>query len=135
MAPARLRTSLMIGFAILALVLASVGLYGVIAFSVSQQTQEIGVRIALGAQGTQIVSMVLASGARLSGLGITLGVCGALALSKILDKEQLLFEVNPRDGLTLAVVAAVLGLVTLVSSFVPAWRATRIDPMRALRTE
>jgi putative ABC transport system permease protein len=135
MAPARFRTSLMIGFAALALVLASVGLYGVIAFAVAQQTQEIGVRIALGAQGTQIVSMVLASGARLSGLGITLGVCGALALSGILEKEQLLFGVSPRDGLTLAVVAAVLGLVTLVASFVPAWRAASIDPMRALRTE
>ena len=135
MAPARFRTSLMIGFAILALVLATVGLYGVIAFSVAQQTQEIGVRIALGAQGTQIISMVLASGARLSGLGIALGVCGALALSRILEKEQLLFGVSPRDGLTLAVVAGVLGLVTFVASFVPARRAASIDPMRALRME
>jgi len=135
MAPARFRTSLMIGFAILALVLATVGLYGVISFSVAQQTQEIGVRIALGAQGTQILSMVLASGVRLSGLGITLGVGGALALSKILEKEQLLFGVSPRDGLTLAAGAGVLGLVTLVASFVPARRAASIDPMRALRAE
>jgi ABC-type antimicrobial peptide transport system permease subunit len=131
----RFRTSLLIGFAILALLLASVGLYGVIAFSVAQQSQEIGVRIALGAQGTQIISMVLASGARLGGWGITLGVLGALALSRIFEKEQLLFGVSPRDGLTLAVVAAVLGLVTLVASFVPAWRAASVDPMRALRTE
>ena len=135
MAPARFRTSLMIGFAILALVLATVGLYGVIAFSVARQTQEIGVRIALGAQGSQIVSMVLASGARLGGLGITLGVGGALALSGILEKEQMLFGVSPRDGLTLAVGAGLLGLVTLVASFVPAWRAASIDPMRALRAE
>jgi len=125
----------MIGFAALALVLASVGLYGVIAFSVAQQTQEIGVRIALGAQRTQIISMVLASGAQLSGLGITLGLCGALALSRILEKEQLLFGVSPRDGLTLVVVAGVLGLVTFVASFVPARRAASIDPMRALRAE
>jgi len=135
MAPARFRTSLMIGFAALALVLASVGLYGVIAFSVAQQTQEIGVRIALGAQRTQIISMVLASGAHLSGLGITLGLCGALALSRILEKEQLLFGVSPRDGLTFAVVAGVLGLVTFVASLVPARRAASIDPMRALRAE
>jgi predicted permease len=135
MAPARLRTLLMIGFAILALVLATVGLYGVIAFSVAQQTQEIGVRIALGAQGTQIISMVLASGALLSGLGIALGFCGELALSRILEKEQLLFGVSPRDSLTLFVVAGVLGLVTFVASFVPARRAASIDPMHALRME
>ena len=135
LAPARFRTSLMIGFAALALLLASVGLYGVIAFSVAQRTQEIGVRMALGARGGQIASMVLASGARLSGLGIALGLCGALALSKVLDNGQLLFGVGARDGLTLAVVAGVLGLVSLVASLVPARRAAGIDPMRALRTE
>jgi putative ABC transport system permease protein len=135
LAPARFRTSLMIGFAALALVLASVGLYGVIAFAVAQRTQEIGVRIALGARGAQILAMVLASGAQLAALGIALGLAGALALSTFLDRQQLLFGVGARDGLTLAAVAVGLGLVSLVASLVPARRAARIDPMRALRTE
>ena len=135
LSPGRFRTSLMVGFASLALLLAGVGLYGVIAFAVAQQTQEIGVRIALGAQRAQITRMVLTRGARLGAAGILLGFGGALALSEFMEKEQLLFGVSPRDWLTLTAVAALLGAVTLAASYLPARRAASVDPMRALRMD
>jgi len=135
LSPWRFRTSLMTAFAGFALLLAAVGLYGVIAFAVAQQTQEIGVRIALGAQRVQITRAVLGSGARLGGAGIVIGVGCALALSQAMEKEELLFGVGSRDWLSLSVGAVVLGVVTLFASYVPARRAASVDPMRALRME
>ena len=125
----------MTAFAGFALLLAAVGLYGVIAFAVAQQTAEIGVRIALGAQRVQITRAVLSSGARLGGAGIVIGVGCALVLSQVMEKEELLFGVGSRDWLSLSVGAVVLGVVTLFASYVPARRAASVDPMRVLRME
>lgn len=120
-------------FAVVAALLAAVGLYGVIAFAVAQRTREIGVRMALGARAGQILSGVLGSGARLAVGGITVGLVAALAMSRVLG--SLLFDVSPTDPLTLGAVAVALGAVTLLACWIPARRASRVDPMAALRTE
>lgn len=120
-------------FATVAALLAAVGLYGVIAFAVAQRTRELGVRVALGAQAHQIVTGVLAEGGRLAFVGIGLGVVAALAASRVLD--SLLFGVSPTDPLTLAIVAVALGSITLLACWIPARRASRVDPMVALRSE
>lgn len=133
MAPTRFRTALMIGFALLALMLSTVGLYGVIAFAVSQQRQEIGVRIALGARPGQIVSRVLASGMRLAAVGIALGLCCALLLASVLESQRLLFGVSSRDAASFGVVVLLLAAVTCMACLLPARRAAATDPMRALR--
>ena len=116
--------------ATVALGLGTVGLYGVISYLVVQRTNEIGVRMALGAQPGQVRRMVVAQGARLGGIGIALGVIGALALSGAI--RDMLFETRPWDPATLAFVSAFLAGVALLASYVPASRASRIDPVRAL---
>jgi predicted permease len=121
------------GFAALALVLGVIGLYGVIAYSVSQRTREVGVRMALGAQRSAVYRMVLQEAGILSAIGIVAGVLCSLASATLMQK--LLFETPPRDVSTLAVVAGVLGMASLLASYVPARQAASVDPVEALRAE
>jgi len=120
-------------FAGLALVLAAVGIYGLMAYTVSQRTHEIGVRMAVGARQSQVLKLVVASGARLALLGILLGTAAALALTRLM--ASLLFDVRPTDPLTFALVASLLALAACAACYIPARRATRVDPMVALRYE
>jgi predicted permease len=129
----RFRTTLIGAFALLALLLAAVGIYGVIAYSVSQRTQEIGVRMALGAGRWDVLSMILREGAVLAATGIAIGLAGAMALTRLLS--DLLFSVKPTDPLTFAGVSLLLALVSICAGFLPARRAPRNDPLTALRWE
>ena len=129
----RFRTVLLGVFALLALVLAATGLYGVLAYLVATRIAEIGVRLALGASRREIAWIVLCRGGWLAGLGLLLGTAGALALSGVI--RGLLFEVSPTDTGTFACVAATLGVVALAACLVPAWRAVTVDPASVLRQE
>ena len=127
-------TTLLLGlFAAVAVVLAVVGIYGVIAYSTAQRTQEIGIRMALGADRGTIVRMVLAGGLRIAAAGLVLGVLGALTLTQVLS--SLLFGVSARDPLTFVLVPAALLLVSLAACWIPARRAMRVEPVIALRPE
>ncbi|MGC1106635.1 MAG: ABC transporter permease [Candidatus Acidiferrales bacterium] len=120
-------------FAALALILASVGIYGLMAYGVSQRTHEIGVRMALGAQRRDVLCLVVGDGAKLAFAGIVVGVLGALAVTRLMI--SLLFEVKPTDPATFAAVAILLSVVALGACYIPARRAMKIDPMVALRYE
>ncbi|HTQ84619.1 MAG TPA: ABC transporter permease [Candidatus Solibacter sp.] len=120
-------------FAALALLLAAVGIYGTTSFSVAQQTREIGVRRALGAQAGTVLWMVLAQGARVVGVGIAVGILGALAVTQLM--KQSLFDVSTADPFTYLAVIGVLAAVAAAASAIPAWRATKIEPLAALRYE
>ena len=131
--PQRLTVQLLGSFAALALVLACLGLYGVLTYTVGQRTREIGVRMALGAQRGEVISLILKYGAKLAGIGLGLGLVIALSLARLL--KTVLYEVSPFDPMSFSLVATVLALVGVGACLIPARRATKIDPMEALRTE
>jgi putative ABC transport system permease protein len=118
-------------FAAIALVLAAVGVYGVISYAVSQRTQEIGVRVALGAQRGDVMKLVVGHGALLGGLGIAIGLAGALGVTRFL--RTMLFGVSPFDPVSFVGVSLMLTVIALLASYVPARRAARVDPVEALR--
>jgi predicted permease len=129
----RLNVTLLASFAGLALVLAALGLYGVVAYSVTQRTGEFGIRFALGARPADVLCLVLGQATRLVALGLLVGLIGALALGRVV--ESLLFGVHAYDVATYAGVILVLGAAALVAAWLPARRAAKVDPMTALRTE
>ena len=129
----RLNAILLGGAALLALILAAVGIYGVLSFSVEQRQQEIGVRMALGAQRSHVLSMVLQNGVHLAGTGLVIGITGALILTRLM--RTLLFNVSPYDPMILILVSVLLSIVAVVACLLPAYRATKTDPLRTLRYE
>jgi putative ABC transport system permease protein len=129
----RFNTLLLTLFASLALVLAAIGIYGVMSYAVTQRTHEIGVRMALGAQQNDVLRMIVANAMWLAVIGLVAGLVGSLIATRLLS--GLLFEVNPTDPLTFLVITAILGLIALLAGFIPARRATRVDPIVALRYE
>ncbi len=129
----RFSTTVITGFALLALILCASGIYGIISFTTSQRTREIGVRMALGADAPMIRRMVLREGSVVIAIGLIVGLAAALVSSRFL--QTLLFEIRPSDPVTMAGVSIGLGLVGLAACYVPARRATRIDPLTALRTD
>jgi len=133
MAQPRFITFMVLVFALVALALAAIGIYGVLAYMVEQRTQEIGVRMALGAQVREVLAMILAQGAWLVGIGLVLGVAGALALRRVM--ASVLFGVTATDPAIFALVLVVLSLVGFLACYLPARRATLVDPLVALRQE
>jgi putative ABC transport system permease protein len=129
----RFFTLLFAGFGALSLGLAAIGIYGVLAYAVTQRTQEIGVRMALGAHATSVVRMVLASGMALVVPGLVLGLTAALLLSRLM--EGLLYGVTTTDPVTFLFVPLLLGVVALLAAYLPASRASRVDPMIVLKSE
>jgi putative ABC transport system permease protein len=120
-------------FGFVALFLASIGLYAVMSFSVSRRTREVGIRMALGAQARDVVRMIFGQGLLQLGVGMTVGLALALGISRLMS--VILFQVQPRDPVIFGGVAAVLAAVGLLACFVPASRATRVDPLVALRSD
>lgn len=132
-ARSRFNTVLLTVFSIVALVMAAVGIYGVMSYSVQQRTHEIGVRMALGAQHSDVLRLVVKQGIALALIGVAVGLFASYALTRLIT--TLLFEVKPTDVTTYAMVAGGLFLITLIASFIPARRATKVNPLTALRYE
>ena len=133
LAQPRFRTLLLGVFAGVALILAATGLYGVIAYAVTQRTNELGVRMALGAQKSDVLKLVVGEGAQLAAMGIGIGLVVAFPLMRIISR--LLFGVNAADPVTFGATALVILVVTLAASYLPALRAIKVDPVVALRCE
>jgi ABC-type antimicrobial peptide transport system permease subunit len=127
----RFLTVLLGVFAGPALLLAAVGTYGVFSYFVTERRQEIGIRMALGADRARILRLVLQRGLLLSGAGLTIGLAASIALGRLLS--TLLFDVTTRDPRTLAAVAGIMAVVATIACIIPAWRATRVDPLVVLR--
>ena len=132
-ARSRFNTTLLSIFSLVALVMAAVGIYGVMSYAVLQRTREIGVRMALGAQHSDVLKLVVKQGILLALAGVAAGVLVSLGLTRLMG--TLLFEVTATDGSTFALVAVGLFLITLIACYIPAWRATKVDPLVALRYE
>jgi putative ABC transport system permease protein len=132
-APRRFVMTVLINFAFVALILAVVGLYSVLAYSVTLRTREIGVRVALGAEPRSVARLVLGRGLKLTMGGIALGLAGAFALTRFM--QNVIFGISAADPLTFLGVSALLMVTAIAASYFPARRASRIDPMTALRTE
>jgi len=131
LAPRRFAVRLLGFFALVALFMAALGLYGVISYSVAQRTQEIGVRMALGAQSGALVALVIGQGLRLAAMGVVLGLALAMVLSRMLQSQ--FFGVSAFDPLTMVAIAAVLLGAASLASYLPARRASKVDPLVALR--
>jgi putative ABC transport system permease protein len=131
--PARMGAILLIIFGLLALLLAGVGLYGVISYAISHRTHEIGVRMALGAQRLDVMVLVLKEGMLLVAAGVVLGLIAAMAITRLL--ASFLYGVSTTDAITFAAVPAILALVALLACYLPARKATKVDPLVALRYE
>ena len=129
----RFYTVVCAAFALVALLLAAIGIYGVISYGVSQRSREFGVRIALGATASDVIGLVVRSGALLTGMGLAIGVAGAMLATRAMS--ALLFDVSPMDGLTFSVVCVVLGVAATLASWLPARRAAAVDPVVAMRAE
>jgi putative ABC transport system permease protein len=129
----RFAMTMLAAFAAFAMLLGGVGVYGVMSYLVTQGSHDIGLRIALGAPRGSILKMVVGQGMSMAGAGIAAGLIGALALTRVM--ASLLFGVSATDALTFGAVAAFLAVIALLASYVPAWRATRVDPLIALRDE
>jgi putative ABC transport system permease protein len=129
----RMGGSLLGVFGGLALALAAVGLYGVLAYSVTQRSREVGIRMALGAARGDVLRLILGQGLLLAGIGLAIGLVVSIAVTRLMS--ALLFGVSPRDPATLLVVSILLVAVSLAASFLPAYRATKIDPILAIRHE
>jgi ABC-type antimicrobial peptide transport system permease subunit len=129
----RLSMILLAAFAALALILSCVGIYGVISYLVSQRTHEMGLRLALGAQRSDVMRLVLVHGAKMALIGVAIGIVAALGLTRLMANQ--LFGITAHDPLTFAAVAILLMLVALLACYLPARRATRVDPIVALRYE
>src|SRR5262249_40895583 len=130
---ARFRTLLLGVFAVIALLMAAIGIYGVIAYSVAQRTREVGIRIAIGAQVHDVLKLVVGQGMRLILIGVGVGIIGALAVTRVLS--SLLFNVSATAPLSFAAITLLLMAVALLACYLPARRATKVDPMTALRSE
>jgi predicted permease len=131
--PRRFAVRLLGGFAVIALLMAAIGLYGMISYAVAQRTQEIGIRMALGAQQSEVLSLILGHGMRLAFAGVAIGLIGSALLTKVVASQ--LYQVSRFDPLTLAATALALIAVAALASYLPARRAMRVDPMIALRYE
>jgi len=129
----RFNMILLAAFAALALALAAIGIYGILAYAVTERTHEIGVRLALGAQPRDVLSMIVAQGMAMTAAGAAIGVVAALAVTRLMS--SLLFGISAADPMTFAAIPLLLGVVAFVACYVPARRATRVDPLVALRTE
>ena len=133
LAPRRFQSLLMTLLAAIALGLTTIGVYGLMHYSVTQRTHEIGIRMALGARATEVLRMVVRQGMTLVVIGLGAGTAGSLLVTRFLSR--LLFGVTPTDPLTFTLVAAAVAAVALFACCIPAWRAARIDPLAALRNE
>jgi putative ABC transport system permease protein len=126
-------TTLLVGFAALSLILAAVGLYGVLSYTASQRTVEIGIRLALGAPREHVMGKMLSDGLRPALIGLLLGLAASAEAASLM--HTMLYETRPLDPIVFAAVPATLLLVAALACLVPAWRASRVDPVQALRTE